>query len=121
MGAALQRGPVEAQAREPAPQPARRVRGSPECEAQARASSRSLDGEALGSAALEQGHRLQRLDGGARKDGAVDVARGMQQAPIGGGYGVRHGVLALHELAAPDQDRDRRRVGVHFSHSTMLP
>ena len=74
MGATLQGGPVEAQAREPFLNEPNvlllaGVRGAGESE------FAIGEGEALGSAALEQGNGLQWLYGGAREDGAIDLAR----------------------------------------------
>jgi hypothetical protein len=74
MGAALKGGPVEAQACEPFLNKPdvlllAGVRGAGESE------FTIADREALGSAAFEQGNGLQRLDGGARKDGPIYLAR----------------------------------------------
>ena len=49
----------------------RHARGSPACEAQASASSSSVEAELVGGAALDQRQRLQRLDGRARIDAAA--------------------------------------------------
>ena len=62
--------------------------------------------EALGRAGGHQRQRLQALDGGARVDGAVDVAALAQHGAGGVDDGERAAMEGLDDVAAPEFDED---------------
>ena len=65
--------------------------------------------EAVGGAALDQGQRLERLDGRAWIDRLVDVAQGQEDSAVGVGDAQADAMPALHPLAPPHLDRNRCR------------
>ena len=79
---------VETEAREPSFDQGH-MSGSPPCEAQASASSASLDPKRVGGTALDQRQGLERLDRRARIDGLVDVADGKDRPTVGVGDAAR--------------------------------
>ena len=80
------------------------------------------EAEAIGRAAFDVRHRLQRLDSGAGKNGRCNVAHGRDHLAVGPDHGERTGVRAFDERSARQLDEEGLRMGsLAMRDSTRLP
>ena len=80
---------------------------SPLCERARDRELRLAERERIRGTALDERHRLQRLDGRARKDGTLDIAEREYHASLGIRDGDRAAMNALDQRTTHHLDKDR--------------